>query len=72
MKYVLTMEFESPQELRGDFSTITGYDLAQGVASALGLEEMTVSHMAINPKDTPPPGKAIRVPFTPCTREKPL
>lgn len=66
------MEFESPQELRGDFSAITGYDLAQGVASALGLEEMTVSHMALNPKGATPPGTAIRVPFTTGTREKPL
>lgn len=72
MKYVLTMEFESLQELRSDFDLTTGCDLAQAVASALGLDEMAVFHMVLNPKDTPPPGTAIRVPFTPCTREKPL
>lgn len=69
MRYVLTMEFESPQELRGDFSNL---DLTKAVASALGLDEMTVSHMALQPKGTPPLGTAIRVPFPRCTREKPL
>lgn len=72
MKYVLTMEFESPQELRSDFDLTTGCDLAQGVASALGLGEITVSYMALQPKGTPPLDKTIRVPFPRCTREKPL
>lgn len=70
MRYVLTMEFESPQELRSDFDLTTGCDLAQAVASTLGLDEMTVFHMALQPKGTTPPDTATRIPFPRCIREK--
>ncbi len=69
MKYVLTMEFDTPQELRGDFSNL---DLTKAVANALGLSEMSAYHMTLHPKGTPLLGTAIRVPFPRCTREKPL
>ena len=69
MRYVLTMEFDTPHELRGDFNNL---DLPKAVANALGLSEMSAYHMTLNPKGTPPLDTAIRVPFPRCTRERPL